>query len=160
MSAEDERGPLDDLGFLIGRWRVDGQAFPAAYGATGRFGGDVIAEYGPQKAWIRLEQTANLGPAGTYAVTVLLFFDTSLKALRAFSVNSFGSGQVYAGVLHPSDELVCTSVSTSSDEPLQRVTYAFLETGRVRFTVEISSDGGKTYQPFSEAVWSLTAQPC
>ncbi len=146
--------PLDDLAFLTGRWRVEGQTFPAAYGAAGRFGGDVKAEYGPQKAWIRLEQTAHLGPPGSYAVEVLLFYDTSRQELRAFSVNSYGTGEAYAVVLSPQGDVVCTTLPTAPDESVQRVTYTSLADDQVRFFVESSTDGGATFHPFSEATWT------
>ena len=143
---------LEELSFLVGQWTVKGQIAPATLGAAGQFGGDVVGQWGPRKSWIRLEQTSTVGPAGSYAVVVLVFHDLVLGKLRAFSVNSYSSGQVFEGRIVRQGEVAFTTDPAS--ESVQRVTYARIDPERVRFSVELSKDGGDSLLPFSEAVWS------
>lgn len=146
--------PLSELAFLTGLWTVEGQAFPSVYGAAGRFGGDVVATWGPRKAWIRLEQASNMGAVGSYAVVALVFFDPGPGRLRCYSVDESGSGRSYGGRVVRPGEAVFTSEPSPADATIQRLTYAEIDAGRVRYLVELADDGGSGFRGYSEAVWT------
>ena len=142
---------LEDFGFVVGSWTgtVRGHAtgrLPNSFESPGR----MDARWGPGRAWIDCESTTEIPGLGSYAVKVLVSFDARTGAFDSFAVNTAGTRARYSGKRQGDTFVFIGQVGAV----VQRVTYRMRSPRELLFTVEESADGGASYRPHSETLWT------